>query len=203
MAITPLIHTQASGYAGRTAGNYIRFRVDTESELPTVDVINGDSGFTADTGFIYSRAGGAWVNTTTTAAHKASHENGGTDEVALDISQTTGLQAALDAKQASGSYATGTGSANGTNTGDNATNTQYSGLAASKQATLVSGTNIKTVNGSTLLGSGDLSVSAADPSYTPGSFTVATGTGRMIIKRMQLTGSQRATIAGTSRLRLT
>ncbi len=34
--------------------------------------------------------------------------------------------------QAIGNYATGTGTADGTNTGDNATNTQYSGLAASK-----------------------------------------------------------------------
>lgn len=47
----------------------------------------------------------------------------------------------------------------GTNTGDNATNTQYSGLAASKQDTLVSGTNIKTINGVSVLGSGDLVVS--------------------------------------------
>lgn len=49
----------------------------------------------------------------------------------------------------------------GTNTGDNATNTQYSGLAASKQDVLVSGTNIKTINGSSILGSGDLVVGGA------------------------------------------
>jgi hypothetical protein len=52
------------------------------------------------------------------------------------------------------------GNTSGANTGDNATNTQYSGLAASKQATLVSATNIKSVNGSSLLGAGDLSVGA-------------------------------------------
>ena len=67
---------------------------------------------------------------------------------ALTTSQVTA------AYQPIGNYASGA-----TNTGDNATNTQYSGLAASKQATLVSGTNIKTVNGNTLLGSGDLVVS--------------------------------------------
>jgi hypothetical protein len=50
------------------------------------------------------------------------------------------------------------GNTSGTNSGDNATNTQYSGLAASKQNTLVSGTNIKTINGSTILGSGNLAV---------------------------------------------
>lgn len=51
------------------------------------------------------------------------------------------------------------GNTSGTNTGDNATNSQYSGLAASKQDTLVSATNIKTINGSSILGSGDLVVS--------------------------------------------
>lgn len=51
------------------------------------------------------------------------------------------------------------GNTSGTNTGDNATNTQYSGLATIKQDALVSGTNIKTINGSSVLGSGDLVVS--------------------------------------------
>ena len=49
------------------------------------------------------------------------------------------------------------GNTSGANTGDNATNSQYSGLAASKQDTLVSATNIKTINGTTLLGAGDIS----------------------------------------------
>ena len=47
----------------------------------------------------------------------------------------------------------------GTNTGDNAVNSLYSGLATSKQDTLVSGTNIKTINGNSVLGSGNLVVS--------------------------------------------
>ena len=54
------------------------------------------------------------------------------------------------------------GNTSGTNTGDNATNSQYSGLAASKQDTLVSGTNIKTINSNSLLGSGDLVITAGD-----------------------------------------
>ena len=58
----------------------------------------------------------------------------------------------------------------GSNTGDNATNTQYSGLATSKQNTLVSGTNIKTINGATVLGSGNLTVTASTPSQ--GAYTV-------------------------------
>ena len=48
------------------------------------------------------------------------------------------------------------GNTSGTNTGDNATNSQYSGLATSKQDTLVSGTNLKTINSTTLLGSGNI-----------------------------------------------
>jgi len=53
----------------------------------------------------------------------------------------------------------------GTNTGDNAVNSLYSGLATSKQDTLVSGTNIKTINSTTLLGSGNVAV---EPTITAG-----------------------------------
>ena len=53
------------------------------------------------------------------------------------------------------------GNTSGTNTGDNAVNSLYSGLAASKQDTLFSATNIKTINGASVLGSGDLIVSAS------------------------------------------
>jgi hypothetical protein len=49
----------------------------------------------------------------------------------------------------------------GSNTGDNATNTQYSGLATSKQDTLQSTVNIKSINGNSILGSGNLTISAA------------------------------------------
>ena len=41
---------------------------------------------------------------------------------------------------------------------------------------------------------------AADPVYAPGSFTVATGSGRYIPKRLELTGTQRVTVEGTGRL---
>ncbi len=48
----------------------------------------------------------------------------------------------------------------GTNSGDNAINSLYSGLAASKQDTLISGTNIVTVNGNPLNTSGNLTITA-------------------------------------------
>ena len=40
-------------------------------------------------------------------------------------------------------------------------------------------------------------------SYTPGSFTVATGKYVILSKRLQLTGTQRLTVAGTARMRIT
>jgi hypothetical protein len=58
----------------------------------------------------------------------------------------------------------GASNLSGTNTGDNATNTQYSGLAASKQDTLQNTVNIKSINGNSLLGSGDLTISGGGSS---------------------------------------
>ncbi len=75
------------------------------------------------------------------------------------ITPTLGVATATSINGATITSGTLNGSVTGTNTGDNATNTQYSGLATSKQDTLVSGTNIKTINGSSVLGSGDLVIS--------------------------------------------
>jgi hypothetical protein len=53
----------------------------------------------------------------------------------------------------------------GTNTGNNAVNTLYSGL--SKQDTLVSATNIKTINSVSILGSGNIVLAPIDsPVFT-------------------------------------
>jgi len=85
------------------------------------------------------------------------------------LSSQTDLQSALDGKEptkgTNDNYVTDAekiviGNTSGTNTGDNATNSQYSGLATSKQDTLVSATNIKTINGSSVLGSGNLVVAS-------------------------------------------
>lgn len=43
---------------------------------------------------------------------------------------------------------------------------------------------------------------AADPSYSPGSFTIVTETARAIFNHLKLTTTQRATLQGTGRLRL-
>jgi hypothetical protein len=76
----------------------------------------------------------------------------GADATTADIASSTDKRYLTDAQLVV------VGNTSGTNTGDNATNSQYSGLAASKQDTLVSGTNIKTINSTSLLGSGNLAV---------------------------------------------
>lgn len=85
----------------RPANTSLRFRVDTGGDLPTVGVLDGDSGFAVDTGHIYLRTGGAWVDTGVVDTHAETHENGGSDEVALDASQVTTGQFAM-ARIASG-----------------------------------------------------------------------------------------------------
>jgi len=90
----------------------------------------------------------------------------------------TGSLAEFNTALTGADFATGGGTATGTNTGDNAVNSLYSGLAASKQDTLVSGTNIKTVNGTTLLGAGDLAVTGTtNLSYTAATRVIASDTG--------------------------
>jgi hypothetical protein len=76
----------------------------------------------------------------------------GADATTADIASSTDKRYVTDAQLVV------VGNTSGTNTGDNATNSQYSGLATSKQDTLVSGTNIKTINSTTLLGSGNVAV---------------------------------------------
>jgi hypothetical protein len=92
----------------------------------------------------------------------------GADATTLDIADALNKRYVTDANLVV------IGNTSGTNSGDNATNTQYSGLAASKQNTLVSGTNIKTINSTSLLGSGDI-VIATPPSGINGAIQFSNG----------------------------
>jgi hypothetical protein len=76
----------------------------------------------------------------------------GADATTADIADSLNKRYVTDAQS------TVIGNTSGTNTGDNATNSQYSGLAASKQDTLVSATNIKTINSTSVLGAGNIAV---------------------------------------------
>lgn len=80
----------------------------------------------------------------------------GADATTADIADSTNKRYVTDAQL------TVIGNTSGTNTGDNAVNSLYSGLAASKQDTLVSGTNIKTIEGQSLVGSGNIDLSKSD-----------------------------------------
>jgi len=97
----------------------------------------------------------------------------GADATTADIADSTDKRYVTDAQLVV------VGNTSGTNTGDNATNSQYSGLAASKQDTLVSATNIKTINSTTVLGSGDIAVQA----------TLVSGTNIKTINSTSLLGS--------------
>jgi len=80
----------------------------------------------------------------------------GADATTADIADSSNKRYVTDAQL------TVIGNTSGTNTGDNAVNSLYSGLEASKQDTLVSGTNIKTLEGQSLLGSGNIDLSKSD-----------------------------------------
>jgi hypothetical protein len=93
----------------------------------------------------------------------------GADATTADIADSTDKRYVTDAQL------TVIGNTSGTNSGDNATNSQYSGLAASKQDTLVSGTNIKTINSTSLLGSGDIVIGGGSPSGVTGAIQFSDG----------------------------
>ena len=125
-------------------------------------------------------------NTAITAATKTKQTydakglvTAGADATTADIADSTNKRYVTDAQLVV------VGNTSGTNTGDNAVNSLYSGLAASKQDTLVSNTNIKTINSTSVLGSGDIAVQA----------TLVSGTNIKTINSTSLLGSGDITIS--------
>jgi hypothetical protein len=100
--------------------------------------------------------GSVWRKVDNTDA--VSSVNGLTGAVLLDTSNVPDTN---DKRYLTNAERTKLDNTSGSNTGDNATNSQYSGLATSKQDTLVSGTNIKTINSNSILGSGDIVISGS------------------------------------------
>lgn len=94
--------------------------------------------------------------------------NGLTGSVVLD---TSNVSATLNKRYVTDAQLVIIGNTSGTNSGDNSVNSLYSGLATSKQDTLVSGTNIKTINGTSLLGSGNIAVGASISGLTAATAT--------------------------------
>lgn len=141
-------------------------QIVTPEELATKqDVLVSGSNIKTVGGASILGSGNVAVGTGTVTSVSVTTTNGVSGTVATATS-TPAISLTLGAITPASINSVGTligSNLSGTNTGDNATNSQYSGLAASKQDTLVSATNIKTVNGSTLLGSGDLVVTAVIP----------------------------------------
>lgn len=93
------------------------------------------------------------------------------------------------------------GNTSGTNTGDNSPNVLYSGLATSKQDTLISGTNIKTINGGSVLGAGDVAVQATLVSGTnikTINSTSVLGSGDIAVQPTLVSGTNIQSINGSS-----
>lgn len=166
---TALDGKQATGdYATNTAlTNGLATKENTITAGTTAQYYRGDKTFQTLDKSAVGLANVANVDTTTTA----------------NITDSTNKRFITDAQQ------TVLSNTSGTNTGDNAVNSLYSGLATSKQDTLISGTNIKTINSQSLLGSGDITISggggsATDLAYvassTNGVVTSSTGTSATI-----------------------
>uniref|UniRef100_A0A6M3JAC8 Putative tail protein n=1 Tax=viral metagenome TaxID=1070528 RepID=A0A6M3JAC8_9ZZZZ len=104
--------------------------------------------------------------------------------------------------QLSLNYATHTNALDHVNTLDHNGSAQDSTIAG-KQATLVSATNIKTINSSSILGAGDLVVSGSLPELVvtkmipTANQTISDGYSAYISRRYTLAGTLSLTIAGT------
>jgi hypothetical protein len=104
------------------------------------------------TGIVKGDVGLGNVDNTSNATERAATATLTNKTIALGSNTLTGTLAQFNAALSDADFATGGGTATGTNTGDQ----DISG----KQDVLVSGTNIKTLNGTSLLGTGDLAVSS-------------------------------------------
>lgn len=117
----------------------------TQSTTSTSVTVQSDTGIDATIGGATGSAAGVMVaadktkldgiaeNATANATDAALRDRA-THTGMQAIASVTGLQTALDGKQAAGTYATGTGSANGVNTGDQTTITGNAGTATALSA---------------------------------------------------------------------
>lgn len=98
MAVTAQLFTFCNSHSGRSAGNYVRFLCDTEAELPSTDVIDGDFAITLDTGKPWTRSGGVWVLNTAI------------DVVAVRLMETSGPTSLLIGSVSDGQFLKRSGS---------------------------------------------------------------------------------------------
>ena len=130
-------------------------------------------------------SGGATINdstTTTTSVWSSSKTNTEISTVANEVVQVQGDVASLDGdvstlKTDVPALKT---DVSGLKTDVSGLKTDVSGLNTSKQNTLVSGTNIKTINGETILGEGDITVGGSTPANMVTTDTSQTIAGKKI-----------------------
>ena len=176
-------------------------------EKVSIYVIDDVAGTTSHGSNLITTAGKALLDDADATAQRTTLGLGSVSNTAdADKPISTATQAALDAKAAS----------------THATAHKSGGSDAIKLDELAAPTDVTTLNATTsahglmqkypggtsnfLRADGSFAAptaAAADPSYSPGSFTVVTETGRYIPVRLKLTGTQRATIEGTGRLVIT
>lgn len=148
-------------------------RVDVKKAIANVSGGPGSSAWGDITGTLANQTD---LQSAIDAKSGTSHNHTGVYEPAdatilkdADIGVTVAAALGANDNYVTDAQLTVIGNTSGTNTGDNATNTQYSGLAASKQDTLVSGTSIKTINSTSLLGAGDIvTATVSDTAYGVG-----------------------------------
>ncbi|HTE49099.1 MAG TPA: hypothetical protein VK675_04285, partial [Candidatus Paceibacterota bacterium] len=148
------------GYTNASNAGAIQFYTGANTEVARITT-SGNVGFgvTNPTAVLHLKAGTAAANTAPLKFNSGTllaTPEAGAVEFLADAFYGTITTGGARKQFAFTSDITGVNS--GTNTGDNAPNTLYSGLAASKQDLLVSNTNIKTIGGISLLGSGDIAV---------------------------------------------
>lgn len=121
--------------------------------------------------------GGATIDdntTTTTSVWSSSKTNAEITTVANEVVQVQGDVASLD------------GDVSTLKTDVTGLKTDVSGLKTSKQNTLVSGTNIKTINGETILGEGDITVGGSTPANMVTTDTIQDITGVKTFKTLKI-----------------
>ena len=137
-------------------GSGIRFWTGKAIPTKTSDLTN-DSGFITDAG-VTSFNGSTGAVTYTAPVTSV---NGSTGAVTIAVPTASTTNPSMDG---TASYGSGTAYARSNHVHPTDT---------SRQATLVSGTNIKTINGNSILGSGDLAISGGGVSVTTASVTIA------------------------------
>lgn len=169
--VTTAGSTTIDGNSAWSLGDQIRFNGTVWQRIPNADAVSS----------VNSQTGVVVLTATDVGATPASHIGSGGSQHANATTSVSGFLSSSDKLKldgvASGATANSTDAQlrdRATHTGTQAQSTVVNLVSdlAAKQATLVSGTNIKTINGTSILGSGDITISGGGSS----SFTGLTDT---------------------------